>query len=115
MSQPEYIRVNGALYTLVKKADKNDPAFQPLLQDFQNESAALMKLAKEAVAAVQNAGKAVMGEDYQMGYSHMSTAAGRLDNAQKKATAAADALNTLVGIAGMGAKPPAKAASTKKR
>ncbi len=111
MPHPNRIKFKGAIYERVTEGDTDDPMFQPLLLEFQNESAKLVKMGKEAVAAMENSDKAVMSADYNMGYAHLKTVQDRFEKAGEIFKAAYEALNNLVGVAG--AKAPAKAASVK--
>lgn len=106
MSNPNRIKFKGAIYERVVEADTSDPAFQPLLQEFDNEGQNFVKTSKKSAAAMENAYKAVMGEEYNMGYAHMKTANDLLDDAKKQFSAAYEALNSLVGVAGI--KAPTK-------
>jgi len=115
MTQPSRIKFKGAVYELVRTADESDPAFQPLLQDFQNESEKFVNTAKTTplIKNVENASKAVMSKDYNMGYTHLGSAQEALSALTTQLGAVGEALNTLVGVAGI--KTEQKAASTKKR
>jgi len=116
MPKPSRIKFKGAVYELVRVADEKDPAFQPLLQDFQNETEKFSAAAKKTtlIADVENSSKAVMSKDYNMGYTHLGSAQEALSALTKQLGAVGEALNTLVGVAGIKTEQKA-AASVKKR